>query len=80
MKILLSNDDGYFAEGLVKLAKALSREHEVFVCAPASEQSGAGHGLTLGGGLNWRGEAEVGFIEGARGYLAARSTGLPPTP
>lgn len=67
MKILLSNDDGYFAEGLVKLAKALSREHEVFVCAPASEQSGAGHGLTLGGGLNWRGEAEVGFIEGCDG-------------
>ena len=34
MKILLSNDDGYFAEGLIKLAKALSREHDVFVCAP----------------------------------------------
>ena len=47
-RILLSNDDGISAHGLVvleKIARALS--DDVWVVAPASEQSGAGHSLTL---------------------------------
>ena len=47
MKILLSNDDGYFAEGIVTLALALAEEHDVRVSAPAAERSGAGHALTF---------------------------------
>ena len=53
MKILLTNDDGYFAEGIVTLALALSAEHEVFVSAPAAEKSGAGHALTFNRTLKW---------------------------
>lgn len=53
MKILLTNDDGYFAEGIVTLALALSGEHDVRVSAPASEKSGAGHALTFNRTLKW---------------------------
>ena len=48
MRILLTNDDGVGAEGLdalERIARALS--DDVWVCAPAVEQSGKGRGLTL---------------------------------
>ena len=48
MKILLTNDDGYHAPGfevLEKIARQFS--DDIWVCAPAEEQSGAGHSLTL---------------------------------
>lgn len=44
--ILLANDDGYEAPGLRALADALSSIAELVVAAPASEQSGTGHGIT----------------------------------
>ncbi len=53
MKILLSNDDGYFCEGLLRLAAALSRNHDVRISAPSRERSGAGHGLTFNSQLRW---------------------------
>jgi 5'/3'-nucleotidase len=46
-KILVTNDDGYFAEGIVTLAGALEAVGEVTVVAPASEQSATAHSLTL---------------------------------
>jgi 5'-nucleotidase len=48
MRILLTNDDGIHAPGLTVL-EAIARElsDDVWVCAPAEEQSGAGHSLTL---------------------------------
>ncbi len=49
MRILLTNDDGYGAEGLEALASALSGAHEVAVVAPDRERSGVSHALTLGG-------------------------------
>ena len=48
MRILLTNDDGIHAPGLVVLeaiARALS--DDLWIVAPAEEQSGAGHSLTL---------------------------------
>jgi 5'-nucleotidase len=48
MRILVTNDDGIDAEGLVALADALAREHEVMVFAPDKERSGVSHALTLG--------------------------------
>jgi 5'-nucleotidase len=48
MRILVSNDDGINAEGLVvleRIAKTLSKD--VWIAAPEVEQSGAAHSLTL---------------------------------
>ena len=47
MRILLTNDDGVFAPGLRALLKELTRLGEVTVVAPAMEQSGVGHSITL---------------------------------
>jgi 5'-nucleotidase len=47
VKILVSNDDGYFAPGLTALAAALGRLGEVTVVAPERDRSGASNSLTL---------------------------------
>ena len=48
MRILLTNDDGIFAPGLAVLERIAARfSDDVWICAPAEEQSGAGHSLTL---------------------------------
>ena len=48
MRILLTNDDGIAAEGLVALEEiARQLSDDVWVCAPEYEQSGAGRGITL---------------------------------
>jgi len=48
MRILVTNDDGIYAPGLVALeAIAAELSDDVWVVAPAEEQSGAGHSLTL---------------------------------
>lgn len=47
MRILLSNDDGYFAPGLSALADALADLGEVMVVAPEQNRSGASNSLTL---------------------------------
>ncbi|MFO0555456.1 MAG: 5'/3'-nucleotidase SurE [Polyangiaceae bacterium] len=45
--ILLSNDDGYQATGLVALRRELSELADVIVCAPEANQSATSHSLTL---------------------------------
>ena len=47
MKILVSNDDGYFAPGITLLAEALRQMGEVTVVAPERDRSGASNSLTL---------------------------------
>ncbi len=47
MKILLSNDDGYFAPGLNILAEHLAKLAEITVVAPERNRSGASNSLTL---------------------------------
>ena len=47
MKILLSNDDGYRAEGLRHLIEAIRPLAEVTVVAPDRNRSGASNSLTL---------------------------------
>ncbi|WP_277980072.1 5'/3'-nucleotidase SurE [Sphingomonas phyllosphaerae] len=48
MRILLSNDDGYHAPGLAVLERIAARfSDDVWVCAPADEQSGTGRSLSL---------------------------------
>lgn len=47
MRILLSNDDGYFSPGLAALEQALAALAEVTVVAPERDRSGASNSLTL---------------------------------
>ncbi len=47
MRILLSNDDGYFAPGIAHLAESLSSIAEITVVAPERDRSGASNSLTL---------------------------------
>jgi 5'-nucleotidase len=60
MRILLSNDDGYFAPGLACLAAHLSTIADVVVVAPERDRSGASNSLTLDRPLNLR-RAASGF-------------------
>ncbi|HEX3553943.1 MAG TPA: 5'/3'-nucleotidase SurE [Thermoanaerobaculia bacterium] len=46
-RILITNDDGIFSEGIKLLAASLSALAEVVVVAPDREQSATGHALTL---------------------------------
>lgn len=46
-RILITNDDGYHSDGIEALEQAMRLVGEVYVVAPASEQSGASHSLTL---------------------------------
>jgi 5'-nucleotidase len=46
-RILVTNDDGIFSEGIKALAAALGELAEVWVVAPDREQSASGHALTL---------------------------------
>lgn len=47
MKILISNDDGYLAPGLIALAEAMSAIADIVVVAPDSNRSGSSNSLTL---------------------------------
>lgn len=48
MNILVANDDGINARGIHELVCALSEIADVYVCAPASQRSASGHGITMG--------------------------------
>jgi len=54
MRILLSNDDGYFAPGLTCLADELSEIAEIIVVAPERDRSGSSNSLTLDRPLSLR--------------------------
>ena len=60
MRILLSNDDGYFAPGIAVLAQALAPLGTVTVVAPERDRSGASNSLTLDRPLTCR-QAQNGF-------------------
>jgi 5'-nucleotidase len=47
MRILVSNDDGYFSPGIALLAERLAKLGEVTVVAPERDRSGASNSLTL---------------------------------
>lgn len=47
MRILVSNDDGYFSPGIAALAEAMASYGEVTVVAPEADRSGASNSLTL---------------------------------
>ncbi len=47
MQILLTNDDGIYAEGLYKLYIQLRKLGRVYIVAPERERSATGHGITV---------------------------------
>jgi 5'-nucleotidase len=72
LRILVSNDDGYDAPGIDALTEALAAlpDTEVFVVAPAEEQSGQGSNVSDG-------PVETRAVETARGYPAIAVEGTP---
>jgi 5'-nucleotidase len=61
MRILVSNDDGYFSPGIALLAEQLAALGEVTVVAPERDRSGASNSLTLDRPLSVR-RAPNGFF------------------
>jgi 5'-nucleotidase len=61
MRILVSNDDGYFSPGITLLAQRLAALGEVTVVAPERDRSGASNSLTLDRPLSVR-RAPNGFF------------------
>ena len=61
MRILVSNDDGYFSPGIALLAEHLAALGEVTVVAPERDRSGASNSLTLDRPLTVRKSAN-GFL------------------
>jgi len=61
MRILLSNDDGYFAPGITLLAEMLAPLAEITVVAPERDRSGSSNSLTLDRPLTVR-RAQSGFF------------------
>ena len=47
MKILVSNDDGYLAQGVNVLAKRLQEKHQVTIFAPLENKSASSSSLTI---------------------------------
>lgn len=61
MRILISNDDGYFSPGIEKLAEVAGAFGDVTVIAPERDRSGASNSLTLDRPLSVR-VAANGFL------------------
>jgi len=65
LKILVSNDDGYRAEGIRRLREALATLADITVCAPDRNRSGASNSLTLDVPLRvFEAEPGVHFVSG----------------
>ena len=61
MRILISNDDGYFSPGIIRLAEALAPLGHITVVAPERDRSGASNSLTLDRPLSVK-RAPSGFL------------------
>ncbi len=71
MRILLTNDDGIYAKGIEVLYTALSKEHEVTVVAPETEQSAVGHAIT------WLNPLRVNLVNRNGSFFGYALTGTP---
>ena len=65
MNVLLTNDDGIYAEGLWALYHRFSKDHQVAVVAPDRERSAIGHAITLNKPLR---AAKISLNGDLRGY------------
>lgn len=65
MRILISNDDGYLAPGIIALADALAPIADIVVVAPDSNRSGSSNSLTLDRPLSvYRASNDFYFVNG----------------
>src|SRR6056297_173305 len=68
MKILLTNDDGIYADGIQTLAKALAKgDHEIVMVAPDRERSASAHSITINDPLRAK-EVEFKKIPNIKSY------------
>jgi len=65
MNILVCNDDGIYSEGLIALAKCLSRDHNVLVVAPDGNRSAYSHSLTIASDITVK---EVNLCDAFKSY------------
>jgi 5'-nucleotidase len=71
LRILISNDDGVFADGIQALAaEAAARGHQVTVVCPDQERSATGHGLTLQSPLRAQRADEL-FADGVEAWACS---------
>lgn len=70
MKLLLSNDDGIFADGIRALAQALHQDHEVYVSAPDIERSAVSRSMTLFSPLRAR-KATISGLDDVAAYAVS---------
>lgn len=68
MRLLITNDDGVYAPGLLALHQALAQDHQVQVVAPETEQSCVGHALTVADPIRVR---TLGPRTGMQGWAVA---------
>ncbi len=47
MKLLIVNDDGFYAEGLKAIVDVLKERHQIYVVAPRQHMSGMGHAISV---------------------------------
>lgn len=47
MRILITNDDGINARGIITLAKEIAKKHEVIVVAPREQKSASSHSISI---------------------------------
>ena len=71
MNILISNDDGIYANGIKSLCEALSSSYDVYLIAPNQERSAAGHSITLNSPLRVE---ELGPLYGSKRSWAVSGT------
>jgi len=62
--ILVSNDDGFHAPGIMALRKAVAGLGTTIIVAPATEQSGTGHAITVANPLKVKKQKFDGHCEG----------------
>jgi 5'-nucleotidase len=66
MKILISNDDGYLAPGIIALAEQLATIADIVVVAPDSNRSGSSNSLTI--------DRPLRVVQSANGFYSINGT------
>lgn len=70
MRILITNDDGIYAEGLALLVEKAKKYGEVFVIAPKEEQSAKSHSINIKSEIECK---KIDLFEGVTSYCISSS-------